>query len=72
MIYKAKFYNQTGQGEKHSVKVFLFTDCRSNGNPIKYCDDLGKENSNLIWFELFEYEPQKKDFSLPFFCGMNF
>ncbi|MBK7380427.1 MAG: hypothetical protein IPJ03_15845 [Ignavibacteriales bacterium] len=73
MIYRARFYNQTGQGEKHSIKVFLFTDCVANDNPIGYCDNLGKDNQNLIWFELFEYSPDKKMFSLlPFFCGMNF
>jgi len=71
MIYKAIFYNQTGNNVRHSLKSFLFTDCKANDNPIDYTDNLGKQNTNLVWFELFEYNQETKKFDL-FFCGMNF
>jgi len=71
MIYKAIFYNQTGRNVRHSVKSFLFTDCKANDNPIGYADNLGRQNTDLVWFELSEYNPENKKFDL-IFCGMNF
>ncbi len=74
MIYKAVFYNQTGQyerGIKHSMITELFTDYKADDNPIGYADKLGIKYYDRIWFELSEYNPLSKKFEM-FFCGMNF